>query len=963
MRRAGVMLPEKLSTGLEQTQAMLAAPTAGRIDLDTLPPGAIDLLLERAMRASDPAVFAMAASTFLAATKASGNDAARAALIERLLDGALGAEGAVRSRSNPMPLAALNVLLGMDDATVGPFRDAVSDRMRVVEVLRFPAAMSERVAQFRAQVPDAPGRSLADQMRAKQRRDEVYRTLTSGAPAGTVRDTLQAIQSWQIGLPTLHVVLAHAYPLLRRREYGEAEALLALQNIERFGVQLATQRTAWVAEERERRRLPDREDPDDGQNNLYAVFLHETLSAVVASMGDDSAPRLPDLVRLEQAWNDLGDLLASQALDVWPDCPRVQEAILQSLKRVPAIRLRVGAILEKTLLCTPLAPDNVQLAAIAFAASVLSSLREEEAQLLQRTAVVTGNDPRHARLGDDISAILRSNEATRQSLVSVALDRERANRVRMVALYTLLSVGSSPPEQKRLVATAASGDLPMVEAFLRYVFTHQTHSAYAELEALYARHKDFPEPLRRLYLEALTAASNVETPVLLRPDVLDGNGEAEAVLERMGARGALSQIVGERTIKQNVERTEQMDQERVGRLDSSSREMVDSIEHSSQADAASLDATRLGTQGHAIATSFLLAGADVQLELVPVVRRLRELLAQVPEIEAEISSLLGRARQLENQVRSIERQISSCVGEIRDHESAMRDAEATIARLRNEERDLRRRADAARQRASEVEGRIGNLQRELSRVPRDEANAGRVRRVRARIDDARNDAGRAAREAAEIGARLDRMPGAIASQQRLYRTAETAARDLERHVAEIGSELHERRSEESRFRGKAEATRDRLAAIRVEIDMQRSEVARIRESGEQMAQQHRTQLASVQRAQRQALQLFRNESDTASRALSAAQAERGEAMRLTSEIQAVEQSNEDLRKTIEENRDRAASELAELDSRSNRTEAEQAELRRLRQEVDLSIDMLLCTLRCWAGPSPEAARILRRLEG
>jgi chromosome segregation ATPase len=211
-------------------------------------------------------------------------------------------------------------------------------------------------------------------------------------------------------------------------------------------------------------------------------------------------------------------------------------------------------------------------------------------------------------------------------------------------------------------------------------------------------------------------------------------------------------------------------------------------------------------------------------------------------------------------------------------------------------------------------------------------------------------------------ANLKGIPAKIEKHNDVIKDLRQTIERLEGQVGAIQYTLNEKKSAEVSVKQHLGITDGQLKELRRQIAELSSTINRIREHAEQVAGQYKSHLAGIRYEQEKRIERTKELQHQAARALSDYEQCRIDAEGLTKDISSIEQVNANLSKSLTDNRDISAQQLAELHKTASLTERERVQFKRLRQEVDLNIDLLLTMLKCLTGPTPEAKRVLGRME-
>jgi len=933
-------------------------------------PESVALLVDRLARAGKAAETRQALARLLA--RAERDESLRCLLVDRLLDGVFAASTTLLPASAAAPRLLLDALLG-DDLCPGlaaqGFQEALLHRTRVANLMRLHPSVATPVAEYKSRLAAESGTSLSARMRQGQALANHFREIAGDTPPDTLRRTLAAVATLPLGRPMLFVAAAHLAPLYRQDRYGTDIAEQVIANLDRWCAQLEDLRSAWLDERRaeaRRAELPA-EDTPEHRAGAYSYFLAQALAEVVESMQraqsqprriEEERPELPDIIYYEKLFAELGLQLAGAPLDRWARHPGVRAGMLALLARIGAVRPMAMRILERTLVQPPEADvEIVELAAVRFAASFLTGFTRQQAWL--KTSVVRAQEGQEMLA--EVDALLEVDAAIRHALEVVSSDRARLPSVRQLARYVALNAMPAQQEHERLLAEAAEADAPLVRALLDHVAETGLHSAYPWLRRVYERRGELPDDVPERCYRALEATRHVEIPLLLADEILAGSARAERVLVNMGAHGAVDQLRTQRRLADNVRAVARLEVQRAAAAQQATEATVRAIEAASASDVASVEATRLSGLGRRVAAEYVLASADLQVRIVPLMQELRAQAGRLPELQSELDELVSNIASLQGEIRDVRREIDDAVRSIRRGDKEIEEIADRIRRLHDEVRSLRSELDHLGDKLSSLRGDLSSAQRALGRLPYDEQHAGERRRAQGKVE-------KYAAKIADVEARMSRTEArarAIPDEVRARENALASCREhvarLEAQVAQLNRALDGLTRREQGYRRNADGTRDAIAAVRRAIQHLRQQLAELRSEAESTARDYRARLEKHQADLRGYLARMRSLQKEATAELESAREARGRTTQIGARMAALEQDTASHFAAHERNREPAAEQSAAIDSESVVAEQALGDRRRLEHTVRLNDHVLLVVLDAVYGRTPELRRITQRL--
>ena len=888
-------------------------------------------------------------------------DGSRAYLVPRMLDAIFGISGAIATRTWAHAGRLAQVLT--ESLIRAEMQDAVLSRTRAIDVLPFARDIVDLVNAFRGEITAADDPSLTGRMRTALGLSQFYSTLTNASRGDSIASAAQKLHAMPLTTATFRVVLGHMVPLVRTI-YDGAVAQPLLANLEKWLADMGELRRAYVQQYRREADLPAADETrlPETENDLYTLALNAELTRVAnASLRDDDEPIEPlaDIVYFDKSFNEVATVVVRRAGTCWAKDPRVHAAILRLATRIRSLRLLVGPILDEVFFSETSRSTDVEIAGIEMAASFSGGFRRDEARFEAAFLFVSRGEGQYRPLEDDLRAIFESDEAVHERLGRIASDPAgRTPAVRGAAFRALLDITTAPDEQQRLFELATAGDPPLVRVFLEWVIAGKAHGAFEFVRRVDAHAR--AQQLEPLLFEAVAATGHVEAAHYLRQAGAGSEFEAriEELLRRRGAEGVVDEMVAHRRIRHNIAEANDLSAAREAAINREAQHKMTAVREASAAMAEQLAADRAVAERHMAMTLSIVEHVREVITLEKHLHRLADLVQRVPPLRNELSGLQENLRDLARQHNVLVAAINRAYGEVQSMERLHEKHGQTIT---NNERQINRVRGDIRQAeadASRASQRISGLQRDLASASDENAASSirqRIRSAESEINSSRSRIRSAGQEIRDLGDQNEELKAAM---RQLRGNIDVA----EREIQAANGDIERNRNAHRDVRRRYEATQQVFNRLLREIDEVRGDVRSTEGSIRDVHRRREERVsllegARVAHAERQVAH-----QNASAAAIRAADRERQHFIDLSSRIAELESQNAQLLATVQQNRQNTAEQLATIDANARVAEQQHTRLLRVRQSVQLNIDLLMSIVKTRVNPGAEVRNVLEKME-
>jgi predicted nucleic acid-binding Zn-ribbon protein len=496
-----------------------------------------------------------------------------------------------------------------------------------------------------------------------------------------------------------------------------------------------------------------------------------------------------------------------------------------------------------------------------------------------------------------------------------------------------------------------------VRTFLEYVAGDGTHSAFAIVCRLHERARKLG--VESLLFEAAAATRHVESAQFLRTVERDPAADPaiEDLLRRTGAHGIVDEMTAHRRIRRNIAEANEASDAREGAIRQEGEHRLAAIREAAAATEAQLQAGHANADKHFVIALSAVEQTRHVIALEQHLRRLAELAARVPSVRNELTLLqqtLNRLADLHNElvqeinhayaeVQSMERQVEAHDAAIRDHHSRMQRLRGDLERARGDEERIQRRL------------------RQLAAEHPSDPNA--VEALRRRIRDAEA-------ELNSCGSRIRTAAADIDSRQRAIRGLRAAITDLqsrvsraEASIAALSEDIDRNRFQHREVRARTDVQEAIFHQLLRDIDAVQRDITATENALHETHRALDRRVAELEARRTHYAELQRDHQLASAQAVRAADRERQRFIDLSGVIAELESSTAQLLATIAANRQQTAEEVAGIDAAARIAEQQRRGMQRLRQSMQLNVDLLMSIVKAVVAPGPEARQVLVKMEG